>query len=77
MSVSDEYIKIYRSPDNITIQIKDVIDSFLTFLDSNLNIMEKLIIDRLKTLELNITPQIMHTFEAPLDKHDFKDLLRQ
>ena len=67
----------YRTRDVITLQIQDAIDSFLSFASSKLNSKESILVERLKSLELIITPQIMHVFEAPLDKHDFKDLVKQ
>ena len=77
MTISKYHMNQYRTRDVITLQIQDVIDSFLSFASSKLNSKESILVERLKSLELIITPQIMHVFEAPLDKHDFKDLVKQ
>ena len=77
MTISKYHMNQYRTRDVITLQIQDVIDTFLSFASSKLNSKESILVERLKSLELIITPQIMHVFEAPLDKHDFKDLVKQ
>ena len=77
MTVSENYIDIYRSPDYITMLIQDVSDSFLTFIGPKVTSTTALLVEKLKTIDLPISTQIMHTFEAPLDKHDFKDLVKQ
>lgn len=77
MTISENHITMYRTPDYITMLIQDVTNSFLSFISSKVDSKKSAIVEKLRTLELQITPQIMHTFEAPLDKHDFKDLVFQ
>lgn len=77
MTVSKNHINTNRNPDDINMLIQDVSDSFLTFISSKVNPTISSLVERLKTLELDITTQIMHTLEAPLDKHDFRDLVQQ
>lgn len=77
MAVTKNYINVYRSPDNIYKQLQEVIESFLSYGKSKIDPAQANLIDKIKSLEMHITPQIMHVFEAPLDKHDFKDLVKQ
>ena len=77
MTVSKNYMTMYRTPESIYLQIQDVVDSFLSFIHLKLNPNLVQMVDKLRTLDLHITSQIMHVFEAPLDKHDFKDLVKQ
>ncbi len=77
MEISENHKKMYRSPENINSQMQDVFDSFFSSLADELDSTEDKVIERLKTLEIEINPQIMHVFEAPLDKNDFKDLVKQ
>lgn len=57
--------------------IRDVTESFLTFIGPKVTSKTALLIEKLKIIDLPIPTQIMHTFEAPLDKHDFRDLVKQ
>lgn len=77
LTLSNYYVDEYRSTGKIKIQIQDVVDAFLFFMDSKLDKNQSKAINKLKSLELQITTQIMHIFEAPLDNHDFKDLVKQ
>ena len=77
MTVSENYSNVYRTPDYIHMEIKDVLNSFLSFIDSKLNFAQSILVDKLKSLDIHITSQIMHIFEAPLDKYDFNDLINQ
>ena len=57
--------------------IDDCLQIFSGELDESLDKDSKNLIDKLSEWKVNLQPQLMHVFEAPLDVGDFKDILRQ
>lgn len=70
-------MSLYRKPEDITALIEMTIDSCLSILTDSISEDEQAILDKLSEWKLNLAPQLMHIFEAPLDASDFKDILRQ
>jgi len=69
---------LYRSPEDITALFALTIDEFLQIVaESDLTSNEKSILEHLRKSKLELQPQLMHLFEAPMDDIDFKDILRQ
>lgn len=68
-----------RSPSEILALLELTIDSCFEIAKTHEKITEgeKLIIDKLSEWKLKLEPQIMQTLEAPLDKHDFRDIVQQ
>lgn len=77
MSISNFNMNIYRSPNDINSQFKSIINSVFNSINSQLNQREQEILNKVKSMEINLANQSMHIFEAPLDKLDFKDLVKQ
>ena len=73
--------QLYRTPQDITtlieITIEDCLQIFQGELDTSLDDDSKKLLDKLSEWKVNLQPQLMHVFEAPLDASDFKDILRQ
>lgn len=69
----------YRSKQDILAILDLTIDSCLDLASSNMSDDEKKIIDRLKHWRENLVldNQILHILEAPMDKLDFKNILKQ
>lgn len=73
--------QLYRTPEDITTLIEMTIDDCLQIfqgeLESTLDDDSKALLDKLSEWKVNLQPQLMHVFEAPLSISDFKDILRQ
>ena len=71
--------QLYRKPEDITTLIEMTIDDCLQIFQGELELDEdaKKLVDKLSEWKINLQPQLMHLFEAPMDVGDFKDILRQ
>ena len=67
----------YRKPDDITTLIELTIEDCLQIFQGELDDEAQALLDKLSEWKVNLQPQLMHVFEAPLDVGDFKDILRQ
>ena len=69
----------YRKPDDITALIELAIDDCLQIFQGEFEMDDesKHLVDKLSEWKVNLQPQLMHLFEAPMDASDFKDILRQ
>ena len=77
MTISNSKIKIYRSSNDIYDLIQVLIDSYLSDFESNTGERHKEIVKKIRSIDIEISQQIMNIFEAPLDKIHFKDLIDQ
>lgn len=67
----------YRKPEDITTLIEMTIDDCLQIFQGEVDEESQRLLDKLSEWKVNLQPQLMHVFEAPLDVGDFKDILRQ
>jgi hypothetical protein len=69
----------YRTPSDITTLIELAIDDCLQMFQGELTLDDEAqkLLDKLSEWKVNLQPQLMHVFEAPMDASDFKDILRQ
>ena len=77
MTVSESKIKIYRSQDTIHALMQVLIDSYFTSLGDKVGKRELTIINKIKSLDIDISKQFMFMFQAPLNNNHFKDLTNQ
>jgi hypothetical protein len=75
--LTEKKINFYRTPNDVHNLITLLIDSYFNKLGLNTGERKKSIINRLKKVEIDIPQQLMHIFEAPLDKIHFKDIIDQ
>ena len=67
----------YRSPEDIYNIIQVLFDSFVSSIEYRAGKREQIVLEKLKKLDLEISPQLMEVFEAPLNNAHFKDLVEQ
>ena len=67
----------YRKPEDITTLIEMTIEDCLQIFQGEVDEESQKLLDKLSEWKVNLQPQLMHVFEAPLDVGDFKDILRQ
>ncbi len=67
----------YRKPEDITTLIEMTIEDCLQIFQGEVDEESQRLLDKLSEWKVNLQPQLMHVFEAPLDVGDFKDILRQ
>ena len=77
MVISSSNISHYRSPNDVNIIVELLIDDFFESLELKAGTKETLLIKKLKTMKIKISPQLKNILEAPLDKIHFKDLINQ
>lgn len=70
-------VQQYRKPEDITALIELTIDDCLQIFNGEVDDESQRLLDKLSEWKVNLQPQLMHVFEAPLDVGDFKDILRQ
>ncbi len=71
--------QMYRKPEDIITLIELTIDDCLQIFQGELELDDdtRKLIGKLSEWKINLQPQLMHLFEAPMDVGDFKDILRQ
>ena len=70
-------IKLYRSPDEIYNLIEVLIDSYFSILEFKVGQREQVVLEKLRSIEIEISPQFMEVFQCPLDNVHFKDIIDQ
>lgn len=67
----------YRKPEDITTLIEMTIEDCVQMFQGEMDDEAQALLNKLSEWKVNLQPQLMHVFEAPLDVGDFKDILRQ
>ena len=67
----------YRKPEDISALIEMTFEDCVQMFQGEIEEDAQALLDKLTEWKVNLQPQLMHVFEAPLDIGDFKDILRQ
>ena len=67
----------YRKPEDITALIEMTIEDCVQMFQGEIEEDAQALLDKLTEWKVNIQPQLMHVYYAPIDIVDFKDIIRQ
>ena len=77
MTISESTMNLYRTTTEIKSLIEVLVDSYLNSLLTRVGKREATIIEKLRDIKIDISPQIMNIFKAPLNNIHFKDIINQ